>query len=113
MTGRHCFSADRASPGEIRHGRALRPVDLRLNVHRAGETVVRAIESVSLAFPMVRRLPGDRILVVGNKCVWQGFGPERNAVVYDQNGQVVAEETWGDDITHLAVAGDGTVWVGY
>jgi hypothetical protein len=36
-------------------------------------------------------------------------GPDRNAVVYDEHGLLVAEETWGDDISHLTVAGDGTV----
>lgn len=100
-------------PREISHGQALRPVDVRLSIHKTQEAVVRRIESVSLACPMVRRLPEGRILVVGNKCVWRPSGAERNAVVYDQNGQVEAEETWGDDIFHLAVAGDSTVWAGY
>jgi hypothetical protein len=62
---------------------------------------------------MVRQLPDDRILVVGNRCFWRASGPDRNAVVYDRNGGLEAEETWGDDIDHLAVAGDGTIWAGY
>jgi len=100
-------------PRKVRPGRTLRPVDVRLTIHGRRETVVRPIESLFLAAPRVRRLPDDRILVVGNTCVWRASGPDRNAVVYDEHGHLDAEETWGDDIFHLAVARDGTVWVGY
>ena len=100
-------------PRKARHGRTIRPVDVQLTIHGRRPTVVRTIESLFLAVPRVRRLPDDRILVVGNKCVWRASGPDRNAVVYDGHGHLVAEETWGDDIFHLAVARDGTVWTGY
>ncbi|GAA2567724.1 hypothetical protein GCM10010435_46840 [Winogradskya consettensis] len=98
----------------ISHGRPLRAVDVRLSVHVAGvSALVRTIPSFPFAFPLVRMLPGGRILAVGNKCVWHPSGPERNAVVYGADGRVEAEATWGDDILHLMVGADDTIWAGY
>jgi hypothetical protein len=107
------FQLAAGRPLETGHGRALRPVDVRLAIHRPDQTIVRTIPSLTLAFPKVLLLPANQVLVVGNKCVWRPSGPERNVILYGEHSQVLADETWGDDICQLAVAADDTIWVGY
>jgi hypothetical protein len=88
-------------------------VDGRVTVHRPDETVVTRIDDLRLAHPAVQPLPGGRILVVGARCRWRATGPDRNAVVYDSEGQVVTEQTLGDGIEHVLTTPIGRIWVGY
>jgi hypothetical protein len=62
---------------------------------------------------MVQTLPDGQILVVAVRCRWMASGPDRNAIVYDQDGQVVIEETIGDGIEHVMTTANGDIWVGY
>ena len=93
--------------------RTPRPVAARITVHRPGRTVVTQIPDLPLAHPMVQVLPQDRVLVVAARCRWRPDGPDRNAMVYDADGQVVAEQTLGDGIQHVLATRGGQVWVGY
>jgi hypothetical protein len=61
----------------------------------------------------VQPMPGGQFLVAGARCRWRRDGPDRNGVLYDADGQVVAERVLGDGIGHVLAASDGQVWVGY
>ena len=47
------------------------------------------------------------------RCRWRRDGPDRNAVLYDADGQVVSEHVLGDGIGHVLATSTGQVWVGY
>ena len=51
--------------------------------------------------------------MAGARCRWHRDGPDRNGVLYDTDGQVVAERVLGDGIGHVLATSDGQVWVGY
>lgn len=93
--------------------RALRPVGAQVTVHVPDTAVVTEIAGLTVAFPTVQPLPGDRVLVVGARCRWLPGGPERNAVVYGPDGAVLGERTLGDGIEHVLTSRRGEVWVGY
>jgi len=61
----------------------------------------------------VQPLPSGRFLIVGARSRWRPDGPDRNAVIYDGDGRVVAQAVLGDGIEHAFAASDGHVWVGY
>ena len=58
-------------------------------------------------------MPGGRFLVAGARCRWRPDGPDRNAVLYDADGQVVSEHVRGDGIAHVLATSTGQVWAGY
>jgi hypothetical protein len=51
--------------------------------------------------------------VAGARCRWRPDGPDRNAVLYDADGQAVSEHVLGDGIAHVLATSTGQVWVGY
>ncbi|SEG83514.1 hypothetical protein SAMN04489712_11610 [Thermomonospora echinospora] len=51
--------------------------------------------------------------MVGARAEWRPEGADRNAVVYDADGNVLAEETLGDGIEHVFATRTGHIWVGY
>jgi hypothetical protein len=51
--------------------------------------------------------------VAGARCRWRPEGPDRNAVLYDADGQVVSEHVLGDGIAHVLATSTGQVWAGY
>ena len=51
--------------------------------------------------------------MAGARCRWRTEGPDRNAVLYDSDGQVVSEHVLGDGIGHVLATSAGQVWVGY
>jgi hypothetical protein len=61
----------------------------------------------------VQPMPGDRFLVAGARCRWRPEGPDRNAVLYGADGQVVSEHVLGDGIAHVLATSTGQVWAGY
>jgi hypothetical protein len=93
--------------------RTPRPVGARVTTHTPGRGLVVRIPDLPLAHPTVQLLPGDRILVVAARCRWRPSGPDRNAIVYDGHGQVVAAQTLGDGIARVLTTASGQVWVGY
>jgi hypothetical protein len=93
--------------------RASRPVAARVTVHRAGPETSVTIADLPLAHPTVQVLPDDRVLVVAARCRWRPDGPDRNAIIYDTDGRLVAEGTIGDGVEHALVSRSGHIWVGY
>ncbi|WP_460395127.1 hypothetical protein [Actinophytocola sediminis] len=92
--------------------RAAQPVGVRVSAH-APTPVEAAPIRLPVAHPFVQPLPDGRLLVVGARCRWRPDGPDRNAIVYDDTGAVLAEHTLGDGIAHVLATGRGEVWVGY
>ena len=93
--------------------RTPRPVPARVTIDGKGPRVTVPIAELSLAHPIVQVLPGERVLVVAARCRWRPDGPERNAIIYDFDGQPLREETLGDGIEHVVTTSAGDVWVGY
>jgi hypothetical protein len=94
--------------------RSPRPLDVRVTAQGpAGDPAVTSIAGLSLANITAQPLPGGRILIVGARSYWRPEGADRNAVVYDADGTVVAEEVLGDGIRHVLADRVGRVWVGY
>jgi hypothetical protein len=89
-----------------------RTVTARVTVH--APDIVSVIEITRLGLVnYVQPLPGGNILVVGARSRWHPEGPDRNAVVYEAGGHVLAEEVLGDGIGHVLADSTGHVWVGY
>lgn len=90
-----------------------RPVAAQVTVHRPSETVVTRVPNLQLAHPTVQPLPYGQVLIVAARCRWRADGPDRNAIVYDPDGRVVIEQTFGDGIEHVLTTRTGKIWVGY
>jgi hypothetical protein len=93
--------------------RASRAAMLRVTTHAPDMTVAARIPDFPLAHPSVQPLPDGRVLVVGARCRWRPDGPDRNAIVYDSTGTMLAEQTFGDGIEHVQTTCRGEIWVGY
>jgi hypothetical protein len=94
--------------------RSPRSLDVRVTVQRAdGGVAVTSIAGLSVANITAQPLPGGRILIVGVRSYWRPEGADRNAVVFDADGSVLAEEVLGDGISHVLTDSAGRVWVGY
>ncbi len=92
---------------------AARPVAARITVHTPNLASVIPITDLGLAHITVQPMPGGQFLVAGARCRWRRDGPDRNGVLYDANGQVVAERVLGDGIGHVLATSSGQVWIGY
>jgi hypothetical protein len=92
---------------------APRPVAARITVHSPELTAVTRIEDLTLAHITVQPMPGGRFLVAGARYRWRPDGPDRNAVLYDTDGQIVSEHVLGDGIAHVLATSTGEVWGGY
>ena len=92
---------------------AARPVAARITVHTPELAAVTPIADLALAHITVQPMPGGKFLVAGARCRWRRDGPDRNGVLYDTDGQVVAEGVLGDGIGHVLATSDGQVWIGY
>ncbi|WP_143202543.1 hypothetical protein [Amycolatopsis sp. CB00013] len=84
-----------------------------MTVHAPDLTSTTRLPSLSLAHPLVQSLPNGHVLVVGARSKWRPEGADRNAIVYDSAGVVVAEHTVGDGIEHVQATPRGEIWVGY
>jgi hypothetical protein len=92
---------------------AARPVAARITVHTPDLAAVTPIADLALAHITVQPMPGGRFLVAGTRCRWRPEGPDRNAVLYGADGQVVSEHVLGDGIAHVLATSTGQVWAGY
>jgi len=93
---------------------APQPVAVRVTSHSDAEVrLVAEIPELPLAHPFVQPLPGSQVLIVGARARWRDEGPDRNAIIYGADGQVVTSATLGDGIEHVATTAAGDVWVGY
>ncbi|MFE5046125.1 hypothetical protein ACFRAI_07185 [Streptomyces sp. NPDC056637] len=93
--------------------RATQAVDTHVSVHAPHRTASVELPGLKLAHVTVQPLPGDRVLVVGARARWRPEGADRNAIVYDADGHVVAEATLGDGVSHVFATHTGDIWVGY
>ncbi|MEU6855092.1 hypothetical protein ABZ901_34840 [Actinacidiphila alni] len=93
--------------------RTSRPVAARVSIHTPEPTTVADLRELNLAHTTVQPLPGGRTLVVGARSRFRAESPDRNAVIYDSEGNVVAEATVGDGIEHVLTTPTGHIWVGY
>ena len=92
---------------------ASRPVQARITVHTPELAAVTPIADLALAHIAVQPMPGGMVLVAGVRCRWRRGGPDRNGVLYDADGQIVAERVLGDGIRHVLATSNGQVWIGY
>ena len=92
---------------------AARPVAARITVHTPELAAITPIAGLALAHITVQPMPGARFLIAGARCRWRRDGPDRNGVLYDTDGQVVAEGVLGDGIGHVLATSDGQVWIAY
>ena len=92
---------------------AARPVAAHITVHAPELAAVAPIRDLALAHITVQPMPGGRFLVAGARCRWRPGGPDRNAVLYDTDGQVLSEHVFGDGIAHVLATSTGQVWAGY
>ena len=92
---------------------ASRPVPVRVSVHDPDPVTAALIPELTVAHVTVQPLPSGRFLIVGARSRLRPDGPDRNAVIYDSAGRVVAQAVLGDGIEHAFATGDGHLWVGY
>jgi hypothetical protein len=52
-------------------------------------------------FPLIQAMPAGATLIVDARCYWSESGPQKNAVVVDDVGDVSLEGTIGDGIQEL------------
>jgi hypothetical protein len=88
-------------------------VSARVTTHAPQAVIVAELPELSMAHVTVQPLPQGRILAVGARARWRPEGADRNAVVYDADGDVLIEATLGDGIEHVLTTRTGHVWVGY
>jgi hypothetical protein len=88
-------------------------LEARVTVHVADSVLTTHLSGLPVAHPLVQSLPDGQVLVVGARCWWRPSGPDRNSVVFDHEGVVLAEHTLGDGIEHVQATRLGEVWVGY
>jgi hypothetical protein len=93
--------------------RSSRPVPAHVTIQASGITTVTRIPALTLAHITAQPMPGGKILIVGARSAWRADGPDRNAVLCDAQGRVLAEEVLGDGIGHVQATSAGEVWVGY
>jgi hypothetical protein len=89
------------------------PVTARITIHDPGLIAVTRIRELTLGHITVQPMPGGRFLVAGARCQWHRDGPDPNAVLYDEHGDVVSQHVLGDGIAHLLATSTGEVWAGY
>ena len=92
---------------------ATRPVAARITLHAPELAAVTRIQDLALAHITVQPMPGDRVLVAGARCRWRRGDPDRNAVLYGPDGQVISDHVLGDGIAHVLATSTGQVWTGY
>jgi len=92
---------------------AARPMAARITVHAPDLTAVTPVQDLALAHITVQPMPGGRFLLAGARCRWRPEGPDRNAVLYNSDGQVVSKHVLGDGIAHVLATSTGQVWAGY
>ncbi|QBH97992.1 hypothetical protein EKN56_17280 [Limnobaculum zhutongyuii] len=85
-----------------------------VSIYQHGELIlsVPSIESKT-NFHYVQILDEQHILLVGARCHYNHGDPEKNAEVYNLDGQRVRRFTLGDGIEDINVTTDGAIWVSY
>lgn len=115
VAGAEAMRGRTVSPGfaSFPDPRTERPVSARVRVYHPSPVRDVAINGLENGYPLVQPLPDDRTLIVGARCRWHADGPERNAIVVDADGGLVADGTLGDGIEEVLATRSGRIWVGY
>jgi hypothetical protein len=92
---------------------AARPVTARITMHTPDLAAVTRIEDLTLAHITVQPMPGGQVPGGRGPVPVAARRPDRNAVLYDADGQVLSEHVLGDGIAHLLTTSTGQVWAGY
>jgi hypothetical protein len=71
------------------------------------------LSDVDIAFPSVQPLPDGEVLLVGARCHYRDGDPEKNAVVFGENGKVLRRFVLGDGINSIQTTEEGMIWVSY
>jgi hypothetical protein len=102
-------------PGGASFPRTLvrNPPPVRITTQGSAGPVTVALDALDIAFPTVQPLPGGRFAIVGSRCQWRPEGPDRNAIVVDRDGTVLARTTVGDGIQHALATPSGRLWLGF
>ena len=87
-----------------------RPVAARITVHAPKLEAVIGIQDLTLAHIMVQPMPGGRFVVAGARCQWRPGAPDRNALLYDADGQVTSAHVLGGGIGVLQATSSGQLW---
>ena len=72
-----------------------------------------ALSALPVSHPTLQPMPNGHVLVVGARAQWRPDDPDRNALLFGPDGDVVASATFGDGIEHVFATTVGDVWVGY
>lgn len=85
-----------------------------VTVYQDGDLLLTlpAIESKT-NFHYVQRVGYDQILLVGARCHYNEGKPDKNAALYNHDGQPVSRFTLGDGIEQVNVTADNAIWVSY
>lgn len=85
-----------------------------VSVYQNGELLftLPAIESRT-NFHYVQRVGHDNLLLVGARCHYNEGKPDKNAALYNHNGQLISRFTLGDGIEQVNVTADRNIWVSY
>lgn len=78
-----------------------------------GWSVMATVRGLPVPYPMVQPMLNGSVLVAGAVCELRDTGPDRNAYVLNNRGQVELEATIGDGIQMLQATASGDVWVGF
>jgi hypothetical protein len=79
------------------------------NTYMITGSVELEVPRLSLRYPLVQPLSDGRVLLVGARARTR----ENNALVFDANGELIAEAAFGDGIEHVLTTSDDHAWVGY
>jgi len=71
------------------------------------------LPEVEIAFPSVQPLPDGEVLLVGARCHYRDGDPEKNAVVFSEDGKVLRRFVLGDGINNVQTTDDGMIWASY
>ncbi|CAN5124056.1 hypothetical protein BH11CYA1_BH11CYA1_16340 [soil metagenome] len=85
------------------------------NSEKQGNARVNEIELAPSAssYPQVQMFPDNSILVARSRCSLRADGPELNATIYSEKGEVLRHFCLGDGIQDLKVSPSGEIWVSY
>lgn len=113
--GAEAMRSQTVSPGfaKFPDSRTERPVAARVSTYHPSPGHEVEIRDLEIGFPTVQPLPEGRALIVGARCRWRPEGAERNAIVVDADGRLVADGILGDGIGEVLTTPSGQIWVGY
>ncbi|WP_216214882.1 hypothetical protein [Amycolatopsis aidingensis] len=93
--------------------RTPHPVSVAVTTYGPGMAATVSVPDLRLTFVTPQPLPDGQVLLVGGRAGLGPAGADHNAVVYDAEGLVLAEDTLGDGIEHVLTTSTGDIWVGY